>query len=214
MRDTMRKTRGLWSAAVMLGAVLFVLSVAGSGTLATAARPQPPPSTRFVDNGDGTITDNQTGLMWEKKTGTVGGLVVCDTATACPAPTNVNNGYAWTATSPGPDGMLFTDFLAKLNCAISAGGTCPFDGKYRDWRIPTIAELQSIVDTSVATCAAPFTGPCIDPIFGPTAAGFYWSASSLAGDSALAWFMRFDLASTERDGKTAPFYARAVRGGS
>ena len=27
---------------------------------------------RFVDNGDGTVTDNQTGLQWEKKTTTVG----------------------------------------------------------------------------------------------------------------------------------------------
>ncbi|TMA85936.1 MAG: DUF1566 domain-containing protein, partial [Deltaproteobacteria bacterium] len=27
---------------------------------------------RFVDNGDGTVTDNETGLIWEKKTGTVG----------------------------------------------------------------------------------------------------------------------------------------------
>ena len=27
----------------------------------------PPPENHFVDNGDGTITDTQTGLMWEKK---------------------------------------------------------------------------------------------------------------------------------------------------
>jgi hypothetical protein len=26
----------------------------------------PTPDPRFHDNGDGTITDNQTGLMWEK----------------------------------------------------------------------------------------------------------------------------------------------------
>lgn len=25
---------------------------------------------RFIDNGDGTISDTQTGLMWEQKTGT------------------------------------------------------------------------------------------------------------------------------------------------
>ena len=35
------------------------------GTNWVCADLQPP---RFVDNGDGTITDNRTGLMWEKKT--------------------------------------------------------------------------------------------------------------------------------------------------
>ena len=28
---------------------------------------------RFTDNGDGTITDNQTGLMWTKDAGTIRG---------------------------------------------------------------------------------------------------------------------------------------------
>ena len=39
-----------------------------------ACVPDPTASPRFVDNGDGTVTDYQTCLMWEKKTGTVGGL--------------------------------------------------------------------------------------------------------------------------------------------
>jgi hypothetical protein len=29
---------------------------------------------RFIDNGDGTLTDRQSGLMWEKKTSTGGGV--------------------------------------------------------------------------------------------------------------------------------------------
>jgi hypothetical protein len=65
MRHTMTKTRAFWSTALMLGALLVALGVAGSGSVATAARPQPPPPPRYVDNGDGTITDTQTGLMWE-----------------------------------------------------------------------------------------------------------------------------------------------------
>jgi hypothetical protein len=28
----------------------------------------------FVDNGDGTVTDNVTGLMWEQKTGVAGAV--------------------------------------------------------------------------------------------------------------------------------------------
>jgi len=41
---------------------------------------------RSVDNGDGTITDNQTGLMSEKKTGEgeQGDFIICSTPTDCP----------------------------------------------------------------------------------------------------------------------------------
>src|SRR5579862_2365155 len=49
---------------------------------------------RFVDNGDGTLTDTQTGLMWEQKTGTPGGSVDCATTT-CSNPEDVNNAYEW-----------------------------------------------------------------------------------------------------------------------
>jgi hypothetical protein len=57
------------------------------------------PSPRFVDNGNGTVTDNQTGLMWEKK------------STA-----NVADAYVW-STGTAPDGPLFFDFLGKLRAA-------------------------------------------------------------------------------------------------
>jgi hypothetical protein len=48
---------------------------------------------RFTDNGDGTVTDNQTGLMWAKTTGQLNGV---------PDPEdvrNVNNPYAFCAGS-------------------------------------------------------------------------------------------------------------------
>lgn len=194
----MRKTRGFWPTAVLLGAVLVALGVAGSGNQATAAKPTPP---RFVDNGDGTVTDNQTGLMWEKKTSGVGG------------PSEVNNAYSWSSSGSAPDGTLFTDFLAQMNCASSADGTCPLNGKYRDWRIPTVTELRSILDTSVPGCGVSPFPPCIDPIFGPTASG-YWSSTSEAGNPESAWAVRFF------DGLVGAFFkvggtpARAVRGGS
>jgi hypothetical protein len=202
------------SIAGMLGLLLIIIGVAGTGHVATAAKPQAP---RFVDNGDGTVTDTQTGLMWEQKTGTVGAGVVCSTATSCPDPTNVNNVYAWTATLNGTaaDGPLFTDFLAKMNCEVlQVGGRCG-PGVHRDWRIPTIAELQTIVDTSVAGCSAPpFATPCIDPIFGPTTPFLYWSSSSIANDPADAWVVFFLDGNLASDFKIDPNLARAVRGGS
>jgi len=47
----------------------------------------------LVDNGDDTVTDNKTGLMWEKKKGTLGSVVDC--STTCSNPYDVNNVYQW-----------------------------------------------------------------------------------------------------------------------
>jgi hypothetical protein len=60
------------------------------------------PVVRFEDNGDGTISDNETGLMWAKKTGTNGSpSVFCD-VDDCPAD-NVFSGLL----SGGPDSFEF-----------------------------------------------------------------------------------------------------------
>ena len=52
-------------------------------------------NTRFVDNGDGTVTDNKTGLMWEQTVGTVGGTNTGDI-------NDVNNTYTWSSSSTAP----------------------------------------------------------------------------------------------------------------
>ena len=158
----------------------------------------------YVDNGDGTVTDNQTGLMWEKKTGTVG--------TANPSDVHdVNNTYTWSAASPftDPSGTLFTTFLATLNLDASGGGSSTCFANHCDWRIPNIVELQGIL-LATYPCG---TSPCIDSAFGPTQASFYWSSSSLAGNPFYAWFVYFGNGHVSVDGKAYGHYARAVRGG-
>ena|SRR5437762_7450871 len=164
-----------------------MLAVLGAASMAPLAAPKTTP--RFLDNGNGTVTDNQTGLMWEKKT-----------------ESNVNDTYTWSATGTAPDGTLFTSFLATMRCTISASGRCGFGGHY-DWRVPNVSELQTIQD-----CSQP---NCHDPIFGPTAVAFYWSATTSVGVLTDAWGWAFAdyNACPCVDDKAQADNVRAVRGG-
>jgi hypothetical protein len=174
-------------AALALVVVTLFLTMGGSMPVSASA---PTKTVRFVDNGDGTVTDNQTGLMWEKKTDS-----------------NVNDLYSWTSATFGTaaDGTLFTTFLATMQCTLSANGTCGLAGHY-DWRIPNIGELQTIVD-----CSKP---NCVDPAFGPTnQTSPYWSATTGAADPTGAWFVSFITGDVSGSIKAAARAARAVRGG-
>ena len=70
----------------------------------------------YTDNGDGTVTDNRSGLTWEKKTDA-----------------NVNDNYTW---------LDAFAYIAELN---GMNGGAGFAG-HNDWRLPNIKELLSIVD--------------------------------------------------------------------
>jgi hypothetical protein len=169
-----------------------------------------------------TVADHDTGLLWEKKTGTpVAFPGINCVAAGCPDPHDVANVYKWSNTGSTPDGNAFTDFLAKLNdssqpatwssSSASSIGTqtsgCFAD--HCDWRLPNIVELQTIRDCG-------FGNPCIDPLFGPTAGSVgYWSASSVAAGPVAAWFIFFDPGSPIGNvTKTFRIFVRAVRAGS
>jgi hypothetical protein len=160
---------------------------------------------RFVDNGDGTVTDNATGLQWEKKNGVGGGEDSFN-------PHDVDNLYSWSLGSNLPDGDVFTSFLGRLNDCVKVdyevGVTGGFAG-HCDWRLPTQGELETL---SIAPY--PCQDPCIDPIFGPTVGACYWSGTNYGlglGDED-AWCVNFHSADVDHRGKdSAPLSARAVR---
>jgi hypothetical protein len=173
---------------------------------------------RYLDNGDGTVTDLNTGLQWEKKDNFDGIVNDAD-------PHDADNTYTWCArTFPNctnsanpPDGTAYTDFLAKLNKGVSTdGGTMtPITGCFAgrcDWRLPSIVELRGIVDATQGSCGGG-SGTCIDPAFGPTPS-FYWSATSSAGLPENAWGVAFGNTVAYEEGKPYDIYVRAVRGGS
>jgi hypothetical protein len=166
----------------------------------------PSASPRFVDNGDGTVSDRTTCLMWEKKTGTTGGSSLCPGGATCGSDHDVNNLYAWTAGSPyDPNGPAFFAFLAKLNGPSSFAG-------HDDWRLPTITELQTIVDLSATGCGS--GTPCIDPLFGPSHLGGYWSSSTYYANAEGAWYVYLFTGGPYFDSKANGYYVRAVRADS
>ena len=148
---------------------------------------------RHGDNGDRTVTDYDTGLQWEKKTAsTLAGICVPLGDLHC-----VDDKYDW------DEAHAFVD--ASVDGATLT--TCYFG--HCGWRLPTVVELKTIL---LAPCV---TSPCIDPIFGPTAAARYWSSTTYAaGARDFAFFVDFAPNGIQgADVKSASNYVRAVRGG-
>lgn len=187
----------------------------------------PTASPRFVDNRDGTITDRQTCLVWEKKGGYDGTPVVCLSNAACTDPHDANNRYAWSSNGTAPDGPAFTVFLAALNTAGFAG--------HSNWRLPVGLgigtaysapnELASLVDTGVPGCGggsactpAAFQTGCTpscnpdDVTCSCTAPAATWTDRT-AAVATQAWSVAFNDGTTNAVVKTTAAAVRAVRGG-
>jgi len=148
------------------------LTIDVDGAVACAAdypfwgiRPESPLAEWFISNGDGTITDNQSQLMWQK----------------ADSGANVN----WTN--------------AKSYCAnfAQAGKT--------DWRLPTVAELQTLLDyaKSKPAVAAAFASS--------TSSADYWTANAVVGVAGNAWQVGMAAGAAYFDVVTATYRARCVR---
>jgi hypothetical protein len=147
------------------------------------------PALSYHDNGDGTFTDNNTLLMWEKK-------VLGVSVDTCSTTTNLH-GADSTCTWAEATGA----WIAAINAANLGG--------HSDWRIPNIKELQSIVDYSKSNPAS--------SVPGSTAANdfltFYWSATTIVTNPIAAWTVDFISGDLVGWLKSLAFPVRAVRGG-
>ncbi|MGC2422967.1 MAG: DUF1566 domain-containing protein [Nitrospirota bacterium] len=148
------------------------------------------PSPRFNDNGDGTLTDNLTGLMWMKDAD-------CIDTSGYVKPGNATPGLqSW---------QQAFDFVDKLNSgALTISG---YSAPYTDWRVPNINEMESLVraDTPQYTWL--------------NGAGFvnflnhiYASSTTLAGYSGYAWCINMTCGWILNTAKTGACYVLPVRG--
>lgn len=147
------------------------------------------------------VRDNATGLTWEVKTND-GGL------------RDQNWTYTWydsnTFTNGGSAGYSSGTCLTAGHCDtekyaqdVNATKLCG----YTDWRMPTVKELETIVDPSR-------TNPAIDPTYFPnTIASTFWSGSAYAGSSNAAWGSCFHGGYADNYVKFLTFPVRLVRGG-
>jgi hypothetical protein len=144
------------------------------------------PDPRFADNGNGTVTDNLTGLIWLKNAN-------------CPNATRT-----W---------QTALDDVAQLNTngtmnGNNCGDTSNEGSHQTDWRLPNINELNSLVDFAHFNPSLPSGHP-----FTNVANSFYWSSSPYANYSDGAWGVNFGYGGDSYSGKSSSYYVRAVRSG-
>jgi hypothetical protein len=171
--------------ALVVAIVPVIVQAQGRG-----AGPAASPAGRFVDNGDETITDTMTGLMWEKKTTAVG------SGTNSLDARDVDNKFTWE--------YAMNDYVDRLNGRLIAFATDTAFARHTDWRIPTMQELQTIVE--------PASPGRINPAFGPNAPASYWTSSRrLLGPTAVPWYVGFGTDIPVYVGQPFSFHVRAVR---
>jgi len=149
------------------------------------------PNLRFSINGDGTVTDNLTGLIWLENANCNGTMTwenaltwanILTTGHACDSPPNLSDGS-------------------------SAG----------DWRLPNYFELVSLLDLAYADPALSNEAGTDQWSEGDAFSGVqsdvYWSSTTYAGNTGNAWYVGLNVGYVGAYDKGGNTYVWPVRGG-
>lgn len=156
-----------------------VIACAGTGQDGDTLKGAAQPSPRFTDNNNGTVTDNLTGLVWLKNADCWGAVT-------------------WQTALTTANGLAGNNTQCNLNDGSAAG----------DWRMPNLAELESLVDLSQNNPAIPAGHP-----FSNVQAYAYWSSSTRANYTDEAWLVYMNGGYVNNFFKDYTYYVWPVRGG-
>lgn len=198
------------------GAVAGTLSKVGASTLnngiangfdytkiSNAGNALPASATLGSGANDWACTrDKVTGLVWEIKTGS--GF------------RSKNDTYSWydalipEGSAGTPDkGVCFTAGecdTGSFRRHVNDDGLCG----HNDWRIPTVMELQSIVDFGRSIFS-------VDPTYFPdmpyVADAYFWTGTLYAYNAVFAWDVQFGYGDVAYDRRSSAHYLRLVRAG-
>ncbi|MBI5376534.1 MAG: DUF1566 domain-containing protein [Candidatus Schekmanbacteria bacterium] len=162
---------------------------AGTGQDAALLAGESWPDPRFTDNGDETVTDNLTGLMWAKD----GNVMQA-------------RDPDFDADGSAGDGSVYwqhaLDYVAKLNTENYLG--------HNDWHLPNVNELQSLINADEYNSA----GWLNENGFTNVMPNDYWTSSTSISYKVYAWavYMGYGYSSTS-DKNTTAYYVWPVRSG-
>ena len=134
-------------------------------------------------------TDNETGLVWQRRART--------SATSCAG--EISGECTLLATTCGTDATC-TPAEATAYCdGLQLGGAST-------WRLPSLAELVSLIDVTRYD-------PAVDPIaFADTPAEFFWTSSPYVGPPAdYTWRVSFQVGTSSVAANTQAARVRCVR---
>jgi len=144
----------------------------------------------FSDNGDGTVTDNRTCLVWLKDASCVG-------------------------TNPWADVDTSTEVVTLIDAATCDDYT---SGTFDDWRLPTVQELQSLVhygyfNPAMSNTVGDAKWTTDGDAFSGVQTGSYWSSTTYADGTGYAWRVYLYGGYVYSVGKAYSYYVWPVRGG-
>ncbi len=154
----------------------------------------PPPI--YVDCGNGTVTDNRTGLVWLENADCIGTVVWF----------SAMEFVAGLSDLPGPGSD-------PDDCGLSDGSSPG------EWRLASKAEWQAMIADGTA-CTPRITNDIGDGCWsdGPSTFlnvknAFYWSSTTSASNTANAWDMTLSTGAVFTNAKTLSLYVWPVHGG-